>query len=81
MLMRDEVVVVCVVLAFAILVTDHLAIVWGLASRRPMWRALVALVVPPFAPYWSYRERMRVRAGIWVGAVAVYAVALALAAH
>jgi hypothetical protein len=68
-----------VVLAFALLVTAHLAIAVGLVTKTPRWRALVALVVPPLAPYWAWREHMRVRAGIWAAGLVLYAVARVLA--
>lgn len=74
--MKDIVVVALLVLAFAWLVTVHVTIVFGLAKRSPRWRAAVAFVVPVLAPYWAYREQMRVRAGMWVGGVAVYLVAM-----
>lgn len=65
-----------VVLAFAFLVTAHLAIAVGLVAKTPRWRALVALVVAPLAPYWAWREHMRVRAGIWAGGLVLYVIAL-----
>jgi hypothetical protein len=65
-----------VVLAFALLVTAHLAIAVGLVAKQPRWRALVALVVAPLAPYWAWREHMRVRAGIWAVGLVLYVVAL-----
>ena len=64
-----------VVLAFALLVTAHLAIAVGLVAKSPKWRALVALVFPPIAPYWAWREHMRVRAGIWAVGLVVYVIA------
>lgn len=73
--MKDVILVSAVVLAFALLVTAHLAIVVGLVAKTPRWRALVALVFAPLAPYWAWREHMRVRAGIWAVGVVVYVVA------
>jgi hypothetical protein len=64
------------VIAFAVLVTIHCAIVYGLAGRPPRWRALVAFVVVPLAPYWALRERMRFRAGAWVAGAVVYCVSI-----
>jgi hypothetical protein len=78
--MRDAVVLSGVLLAFATLVTVHLAIVLGLVSREPRWRAIVAFFVPPLAPYWAFRGGMVVRACIWIGSVALYATLLGLAA-
>ncbi len=73
--MRDIVLVAAVVLAFAFLVTAHVAIAIGLASRAPRWRAPVALLLAPLAPYWAWREHMRVRAGLWTAGLVVYVVA------
>jgi hypothetical protein len=73
--MRDEVVISAVVAAFATLVTAHVAIVLGLAFRVPRWRAPAALFVPPLAPYWAWRQRMSVRAGVWIVSLLGYVVA------
>ena len=67
--------VIAVVLAFAFLVTAHVAIAIGLAGRAPRWRALVALLFAPLAPYWAWKERMRVRAGLWAAGLVVYVAA------
>jgi hypothetical protein len=80
-MMRDAIVLAALVIAFATLVTVHVTIALGLARRPPRWRALVALVVAPLAPWWGWRERMRVRGVIWVVAVVTYAVALVCALH
>jgi hypothetical protein len=68
-----EILAALLLLAFAVLVTAHVAIVAGLARRAPRWRAAVALVVPPLAPYWGW-TRLRRWSLTWVVAVAVYAV-------
>ena len=77
--MKDTVVVASLVVAFAFIVTAHAAIVFGLVRRRPWWRALVALAVPPLAPYWAWREQMRSRAAIWAASLAIYVTALVFA--
>lgn len=79
--MKDIIVVALVVVAFAWVVTMHVAIAFGLARRKPRWRALVAFVLVVPAPYWAWREQMRTRAGLWVFGVAVYLVALFLASR
>jgi hypothetical protein len=61
-----------IVISFAVLVTVHLALVAGLAVREPRTRGLIALVVPPLAPYWGMQERMRARAVVWGLAFVVY---------
>jgi hypothetical protein len=76
---RDYVVLAAAVLAFAALITVHCSLVVGLMRRRSVGRGLTALVVPPLAPLWGWRSRMRVRGTIWLMACASYAVALGLA--
>jgi len=70
---RDEIVAGSLVLAFAVAFTAHVTLVAGLAGRTPRWRALVALVVPPLAPYWGWAG-LRRRSALWLVAVAAYAV-------
>jgi hypothetical protein len=70
---RDEIVAGALLLAFAVVVTAHLTLVAGLAWRAPRWRALVALVVPPLAPYWGW-DGLRQRSVVWLAAAAVYVV-------
>lgn len=70
--MNDRLVVATSVLAFAVLLTAHGTIVVGLVRRPPRWRAPMALVLAPFAPYWALRSRMYVRAGLWLAAAVVY---------
>ena len=77
--MKDLIVVIALVLASAVMFTAHVALTYGLAFRPPRWRALAGFVVAPLAPYWGFREGMKIRAGIWVGALAVYVVATIIA--
>jgi len=76
--LKDMILVGAVVLAFALLVTAHLAIIVGLVAKTPRWRALAALVFAPLAPYWAWREHMRVRAGLWAAGLVIYVIALVL---
>jgi hypothetical protein len=76
---RDEGIFLALVVAFAALVTAHLSLVAALARTRAWWRAVVALVVVPLAPIWGYRERLRVRTGLWVASATVYIAARVLA--
>ena len=73
--MKDLVVIVTLVLAFALFLTAHVAIVYGLAVRTPRWRAAAALFVAPLGAYWAWRGQMRIRAGIWGAALALYVIA------
>jgi hypothetical protein len=74
--MRDVAVTLVLVLSFAALVTAHVAIVVGLVAKRPRWRAAVALLVAPLAPYWAFTGGMKARGSIWIGSVCLYAAAL-----
>jgi len=76
---RDAVVLAVMLVAFAALVTAHVTLAIGLARRSPRWRAPIALVIAPLAPWWGWRERMRIRGSIWVVAALAYAGALLLA--
>jgi hypothetical protein len=61
----------------AVLIAAHLCIVVGLAWRRAWGRAAAALLVPPLAPWWGWREggaRARTAVVAWLAAVAIYAV-------
>lgn len=71
--MKDILLVGGLVLAFALLVTVHLTIAFGLLRRRPRWRGIVAFVVAPLAPWFAWREHMRVRATVWTVALVAYA--------
>jgi hypothetical protein len=72
--LRDELVFLCLVGAFAALATAHVALVAGLATRKPAWRGLVALAIPPLAPYWGARSGLHKRVVLWVGCAAAYVV-------
>jgi hypothetical protein len=76
---KDLVLVVVLVLAFALFITAHVAITYGLAVRAPRWRAPAAFFVAPLAPYWAWREHMRVRFGIWGAALVLYVIATIVA--
>ena len=77
--MKDMIVVIALVLSFALFVTAHVAITYGLAWKQPRWRSVVAFFVAPAAPYWAWQEKMRVRCGVWVGALVLYVVAMIVA--
>jgi hypothetical protein len=71
----DLVVFIALVAAFALLSTVHLAIAMRLSLREPRWRGLVALVVPPLAPYWGMEAGMKKLATLWIVALSIYVVA------
>ncbi|UQA63618.1 hypothetical protein E8A73_011235 [Polyangium aurulentum] len=66
---------VALLLAFAAFVTVHVALSGRLAMRQPRWRGLVALVLPPFAPIWGFREGMTKHGWAWVIVLGLYVVA------
>jgi hypothetical protein len=78
---RDEWVTLVLVVAFAALVTAHVALVAGLFARRPRWRAAAAALVPPLAPAWGMRAGMAGRAVAWVVSALAYVVARWLASR
>jgi hypothetical protein len=77
--MKDALLVGGLDLAFATLITVHVAIAFGLSRKSPRWRALVAFFVPPLAPYWALRLGMVARGAIWLAAVVAYTTLLGLA--
>lgn len=73
--MRDILVLSMLLVGFAVLITAHVAIASRLLLRaRPRWRGLVALVIPPLAPIWAFREGWRGSGFTWVGGVLLYVV-------
>ncbi len=73
--MRDAIVLGALLGAFAAAVTFHLTLVVGLVRRPPRARGPIALLLPPLALYWGWREHMRVRSIGWVVSVALYVTA------
>ena len=68
-----------VVLAFAALVTVHVALAFGLFAQRPRWHGALALLLPPLAPYWGARQGLRGRTFAWLALALAYVTALILA--
>ena len=75
----DMIVVVALLLSFATVVVVHVAIAFKLLWRKPRYRGLVALVIPPLAPWWAYSENWQRLCWVWVGAVLCYTAALTAA--
>lgn len=79
--MRDALLMGGLLLSFATLVTTHIAIGVRLMRRvRPWYRGLIAVLVPPLAPLWAYEQRWRRLTFLWLAALSLYAVTLAVAA-
>jgi hypothetical protein len=80
-MVRDDLLTCALLLAFATLITTHLSLVAGLTRHPPWWRALVALVAVPLAPYWGRTAHMKGRASLWVMSAVAYVVLRLLAAR
>ncbi len=78
-MIRDDIVVALLLVAFAGFVTAHVALVAGLLARPPRWKGLVALVVVPLAPVYGARAGMHARWVAWVTFGVAYAVMRVLA--
>ncbi len=75
--MKDAVIFVVLLLAFATFVTSHVAIAVRLLLRKEdRWRGALVWIAMPLAPLWAYRRGWRVSAAAWAGSVIVYAIAL-----
>ena len=68
----DAFLVFTIVASFAAFVTAHVALAVGLVGRRPRARAVVALLLPPLAPYFGIREKMWARSILWGAALVAY---------
>ena len=75
----DLLLVVLPALCFGLLATVHVGLALSLARDVPRWRALVALVVPPLAPYFAFVANRRRLMVTWVVALVAYGVTLAAA--
>jgi hypothetical protein len=78
-MIRDIVLLSFLMVAFATLLTAHVALTIGLARHGPRARAVAAFFVPPLAPYWGWRDGMRRRGVLWGVAAISYVVALCFA--
>jgi hypothetical protein len=74
---RAELVGAWLACSAGVMLVAHVALLVGLARRKPWWRAVAALVVPPLAPMWGWTEMPR-RAQAWAAAGAAYAVVVAI---
>ncbi len=72
-------IVLAVVLSFSVLVTIHVVGSVALTRLRPHWNGAVALLVPPFFPYYAVRRQKAGWAIAWITAAAAYAIALGIA--
>ncbi len=62
-----------VALVLLVFLGAHASLLGSLVTHRPRYRAAVALVVPPLAPYWGWRAGLRRRVYVWSAALLLYA--------
>jgi len=73
---KDVAVVVLLIVGFASFVTTHVWLAGRLYFRGDSrLRAVVALLCPPLAPIWGYRQGFRKGAAIWGACLLTYVVA------
>jgi hypothetical protein len=73
--MRDVIVLLLMVLGLGILFTAQVRLVFVLVFfEKPRWRGLLALLLPPLAPWFGWRAGRRWNAGVWLFAALLYAV-------
>jgi hypothetical protein len=73
-----QVVAVLVALSLLVFAGAHVSLLASLLVHAPRLRALVALVVPPLAPYWGWQRGVKVRVYVWATALALYAMGVAV---
>ncbi len=78
---KDALVVFGLVSSLSTAVTAWLATAYGLVFRPPRWRAPVALLCPPLAAVWAFREGMALRGLGLVAGTVVYGVMYVLASR
>jgi len=72
---NDELLLGILLLSFAIFATTHVVVAGRLMWRvKPRYRGLIALLVPPLALVWAFRQKWRVLCWTWLGSVLAYAV-------
>ncbi len=72
---RDELAAGALIGSFAAWGVVHVLLVARLLAERPRWRGVLAIVVPPLAPYWAARAGRRVRAAAWIVALVIWVAA------
>ncbi len=56
----------------------HLALLGGLARRGLWWSVVLAVALPPFAPWSGWQCRMRARSIAWAATLALYALGVVI---
>lgn len=64
---------------FGLFVSTHVSLIFLLAARPPRFRAALAFVVPPLAPFFGFREGLHALSAVWVLSLVAYGVMLSIA--
>ena len=67
-------------LFLGLFLATHVALSAALFAPPQRWRGLLALLVPPLAPYWGFSAKRRALAVLWLVFFLAYALTLAAAA-
>jgi hypothetical protein len=73
-----QVLAVLVALSLLVFAGAHVSLLGFLVAHAPRLRALVALLVPPLAPYWGWQSGLKMRVYVWTTALALYATGVAV---
>ena len=60
------------VLSFALWVTVHFSLSWGLLKRRPAWHGVLGFMVIPLAPLFGFKQQLKGRVVLWLASLAGY---------
>jgi hypothetical protein len=68
------------VVSLGALIVAHASLLVGLALLKPRvwWRPVLAFLLPPLAPYWGTRHGLRRRTYLWIAAIVLYALGVAI---
>jgi hypothetical protein len=67
-----------VAIALVTFLAAHAILLVLLVRRKPRYRSLIALAVPPLAPYWAWRAGRRSWVLLWGAALGLYALTVAV---
>ena len=76
----DLAILLTLVVSFGVLVTVHVWLAVALSRKKPWWRGVVALIVPPLAPYFGLTSSLRKLSVVWLTAFCAYGLSLLVAA-
>jgi hypothetical protein len=76
-----QAVAIVIAVSLVVFVAAHVSLLVSLLGRPSRVRGLVALVVPPLAPYWGWREGLKLRVYVWATTLTLYTAGVALLAN